>query len=115
MLAIFGVLFYHSARPGEPTTRCRTNGVFGQNVCQRLGELAIKRRDVCVATHDLRQGSDQPALTAIFLSTLRASAVFGRVTVSTPFLKLTLISAKEVPEQTIDFSAKALERPPCLR
>jgi hypothetical protein len=87
MLAIFGMLFYDSARPGEPTTRCRTNGVFGQNICQRLGELAIKRRNVCAATHDLRKGWDQPALTAIFLSTLRASAVFGRVTVSTTLLE----------------------------
>ena len=45
MLAIFGMLFYDSARPSEPTTRCRTNGVFGQNVRQRLGELVIKRRN----------------------------------------------------------------------
>jgi hypothetical protein len=43
MLAVFGMLFDGDASPGEPTTGCRTNGVFGQNVCQRLGELAIKR------------------------------------------------------------------------
>ena len=34
---------------------------------------------------------DQPALTAIFFSAFRASAFFGRVTASTPFLKLVLI------------------------
>src|SRR4029077_18819621 len=102
----------------EPTTGCRTSGMLGQNVRQRLGELAIKCRNVRAVTHDLsqiycrdpsastvmvprrslsgklkgapasiqdaedqaRKGWDQPALTAIFFSTLRASAVFGRVT-----------------------------------
>jgi hypothetical protein len=91
MLAVFRVLLDGGARPGEPTTRCRTNGVFRQNVSQRLGELAIKRRNVCAATHDLRKGRDPPALTMIFLSALRASARFDSVTASTPFLKLALI------------------------
>jgi hypothetical protein len=49
------MFFDSSASPGKPTTRCRTDGVFGQNVCQRLGELAIQRRNVCAATHDLSQ------------------------------------------------------------
>ena len=100
MLAVFWMLFDGSASPGKPTTGCRTNGVFGQNVCQRLGELAIKRRNVCAATHDLLKGWDQPALTAIFLSALRASALFGSVTASTPFLKLALILSVSMPSGT---------------
>ena len=91
MLAVFRMLFHGSASPGEPTTGCRTNGVFGQNVCQCLGKLAIKRRNVCTATHDLRKGWDQPVLTVIRFSALRASALFGSVTASIPFLKLALI------------------------
>ena len=52
MLAVFGMLFDGDASPGKPTTGCRTNGVFCQNVCQRLGELAIKRRNVRAAPKD---------------------------------------------------------------
>lgn len=70
--------FSRQREPCEPTTGCWTNGVFGQNVCQRLGELAIKRRNVRAATHDLLKGRDPPALTVIFLSALRASELFGK-------------------------------------
>ena len=68
MLAVFGMLFDGDASPGKPTTGCRTNGVFGQNVCQRLGELAIKRRNVCAAIHDLPSAINQAtsALEGIF-------------------------------------------------
>jgi hypothetical protein len=100
MLAVFGMLFDGDASPGEPTTGCRTNGVFGQNVSQRLGELAIKRRNVCAATHDLRKGRDQPVLTVIRFSALRASAFFGSVTASIPFLKLALILSVSMPFDT---------------
>src|SRR6478672_3947465 len=86
MLAVFRMLFHGNASPGESTTGCRTSGMLGQNVRQRLGEFAIKRRNVCGATHDLRKGRDPPALTVIFLSALRASALFGSVSASTPFL-----------------------------
>jgi hypothetical protein len=78
MLAVFRMLFHGSASPGEPTMGCRTNGVFAQNVRQCLGELAIKRRNVRAATHDLRKGRDPPALTVILLSALRASELFGK-------------------------------------
>jgi hypothetical protein len=33
--------------------------VFGQNIRQRLGELAIKRRNVCAATHYLPERGKQ--------------------------------------------------------
>jgi hypothetical protein len=62
--SLYWMLFHGSASPGEPTTGCRTNGVFGQSVCQRLGELAIKRRNVCAATHDLSK-RDKPGASAL--------------------------------------------------
>jgi hypothetical protein len=46
--------FFTTAR-ALSTTGCRTGGMLGQNVRQRLGELAIKCRNVCAATHDLSQ------------------------------------------------------------
>ena len=68
--------FYEPDLPADPDSpfardasnklvrRGYSNGVFGQNVCQRLGELAIQRRNVRAATHDL----SQRRLTAAVLS-----------------------------------------------
>jgi len=44
MLTVFRVLPDGGAGPRESATGCRTNGMFSQDVRQRLGELAIKRR-----------------------------------------------------------------------
>jgi hypothetical protein len=52
MLTVFRMLLHGDPSPRESTTGCRTNGLLGQNVHQRLGELAIKRRNVRAFGHD---------------------------------------------------------------
>src|SRR6516225_6131292 len=53
MLTVFRVLLHGGPCPRETATGCRTSGLFGQNVHQRLGELTIKRRNVRAFTHRL--------------------------------------------------------------
>ena len=60
MLTVFRVLFDGGTSPRELTTGCRTNGLFGQNVHQRLGELAIKCRNVRAFGHDSLNCDSQP-------------------------------------------------------
>ena len=65
MLAVFRVLLDGSASPCESTTGCRTSGMLGQNVHQCLGELAIKRRNVRAATHNLSQTRQTAAVLSL--------------------------------------------------
>ena len=60
MLTVFRVLFNGGPSPRESTTGCRTDGLFGQNVHQRLSELAIKRRNVRASSHDPLKRDSQP-------------------------------------------------------
>ena len=60
MLTVFWVLLQGGPSPRELTTGCRTNGLFGQNVHQRLGELAIKCRNVRAFGHDFLNRDSQP-------------------------------------------------------
>src|SRR5262245_48266452 len=45
-LAVVGVLLDGSASPCEPTTACRANGIFRENLRQCVCELAIECRNV---------------------------------------------------------------------
>jgi hypothetical protein len=60
MLTVFRVLLHGGPSPRKSTTGCRTNGLFGQNVRQRLGKLAIKRRNVRAFGHDSLNHDSQP-------------------------------------------------------
>ena len=62
-----------------------------------LGAMHQDRRSTHRSGNAASGKGYQPALTAIFFSCARASCVFGRVTVRTPFLKLASILPVSTP------------------
>jgi len=52
MLAVVGLLHDGSASPCESATPCRANGIFRENLRQRIRELTIMCRNISVTSHD---------------------------------------------------------------
>jgi len=51
MFGVFGMFLGGSARPGKSPAACRANGVFRENLGQRIRELLIEDRNVGAAGH----------------------------------------------------------------
>jgi hypothetical protein len=87
------------ARPFGARNQPRLNGGRSVLNAPRRPAVSVMKRLVSprFPCKSKPQRFNQPALTVIFRSALRASAAFGSVTTSLPFLKFALISSALMP------------------